>query len=165
MPRTPIQALGFLFGFWLVLSLLTPLHARAEGELEQLEAELHRAVNEFRTGEHLIALERRAELDAVARAHSEDMLKRDFFAHETPEGWNWVDRLGRAGIAGFAMAGENVGQTSQQPPNERILTGWKNSPAHRENLVARPYNATGIGIARHPDGRLYYTQLYLNFPR
>ena len=42
------------------------------------------------------------------------------------------------------MAGENVGQTNRAEPNREILEGWKASPAHRENLVARPMNATGI---------------------
>jgi uncharacterized protein YkwD len=93
------------------------------------------------------------------------MVARHFFSHESPEGHNCVDRLQRSGIEGFALAGENVGMTSRQDPNQEILHGWLTSPAHRENLTARPFNVTGIGIARAPDGRLLYTQLYLSFPR
>jgi uncharacterized protein YkwD len=169
MPRTLYDAAGFVAGLWLATALLLPLGARwAHAEdpgLALLESRLHLAVNDFRSAEHLIPLERRSDLDRVARAHSEDMAHRGFFAHESPEGRNWVDRLSQAGVTGFRMAGENVGQTNRAEPNREILEGWKHSPVHLENLVSRPMNATGIGIARAPDGRLFYTQLYLNFPR
>jgi uncharacterized protein YkwD len=169
MPRTPLDAAGFLAGLWLALALILPLGAPwASAEdpgLALLETRLHAAVNDFRREQHLIPLERRADLDAVARAHSEDMARRGFFSHQSPEGDTWVERLAHAGVAGFTMAGENVGQTSQSEPNARILGGWQASPAHRENLLSRPMNATGVGIARAPDGRLFYTQLYLHFPK
>jgi uncharacterized protein YkwD len=166
MPRTLADAAGFLAGFWLAAAALLPLGApwaaAADPGLALLETRLHAAVNDFRHEQHLIPLERRADLDAVARAHSEDMIQRGFFSHASPEGDTWVERLAHAGVSGFTMAGENVGQTNRAEPNREILEGWKASPAHRENLVSRPMNATGIGIARAPDGRLFYTQLYLS---
>jgi uncharacterized protein YkwD len=169
MPRTLLDAFGFLGGFWLALALLLPIGApwaaAADPGLALLESRLHLAVNDFRREQHLVTLERLPELDAVARAHSEDMVRRGFFSHESPEGYTWVERLGHAGVSGFRMAGENVGQTNRADPNREILEGWKQSPAHRENLMSRPMNATGIGIARAADGRLFYTQLYLNVPR
>jgi uncharacterized protein YkwD len=169
MPRTLPDAVGFLAGLWLATALLLPIGApwaRAEDPgLALLESRLHLAVNDFRREQHLIPLERQTELDRVARAHSEDMARRGFFAHESPEGRSWVDRLQLAGVSGFTMAGENVGQTNRAEPNREILEGWKQSPAHRENLMSRPMNATGVGIARAPDGRLFYTQLYLHYQR
>jgi len=169
VPRDFCSSGWFLFGLWLALVLLEPLTApwasAADPELARMEASLHRSVNRFRSEQHLIPLTRDAALDAVARAHSEDMAARHFFSHQSPEGHNWVDRLQQSGIEGFSMAGENVGMTSRPNPNQEILNGWLTSPAHRENLTARPFNATGIGIARAPDGSLFYTQLYLSFPR
>ena len=169
MPLTLLDAAGFVAGLWLATALLLPIGApwaRAEDPgLALLESRLHLAVNDFRREQHLIPLERQSELDRVARAHSEDMARRGFFAHESPEGHDWVDRLQLAGVSGFGMAGENVGQTSRADPNLEILEGWKRSPAHRENLMSRPMNATGVGIARAADGRLFYTQLYLHYPR
>jgi uncharacterized protein YkwD len=169
VPRNFCAGGWFVFGLWLALTLLGPLVApwasAADPELARMEAALHRAVNQFRTEQRLISLTRDATLDAVARAHSEDMVVRGFFSHESPEGHNWVDRLQRSGIEGFALAGENVGKTNRAEPNRQILNGWIHSPDHRLNLTARPYNATGIGIARAPDGTLFYTQLYLSFPR
>ena len=173
MPRTPLQGAAFIVGLWLALTLLSPLAVRgaessddaSDAELRLMERDLHGAVNEFRRAHELIALERDPALDSVARRHSTDMATRRYLSHKTPEGANWVDRLERAGVRGFTMAGENVGQTNRRPPNTEILEGWKHSPVHRQNLAARPFNRTGLGIARAADGTLYYTQLYLTFPR
>ena len=180
MPTRPSQALGFLLGFWLGLTVFLPLaapsafgaeprpEARApapDRELEAMEAALHAAVNAYRVERHLVPLVRREELDKVARGHSADMAGRRYLSHSTPEGVDWVGRLGRAGVEGFAMAGENVGLTSRPSPNDEILRNWKASPAHNENLVGSAFNATGLGVARAADGTLYYTQLYLSFPR
>lgn len=179
MPTRLSHAVGLLVGFWLGLALFLPLaappafskSARAEGrepadaELAGLEAALHAAVNAYRAEQHRIPLVRRAELDRVARGHSADMAARSYLSHTSPEGLDWVGRLARARVEGFAMAGENVGLTSRPGPNDEILQGWIHSPVHRENLLAAPYNATGLGIARAADGTLYYTQLYLSFPR
>jgi uncharacterized protein YkwD len=169
MPRTPRHAFWMLLGLYAWLALVGPIGAgwafAEDPQLARLEHQLHASVNDFRAEHRLIRLERRPELDAVARAHSEDMVKRGFFAHENPDGQHWWERLDRAGVSGFTLAGENVAQTDQADPNKAVFSGWQNSPAHRENLLARPFNATGIGVARAPDGRLLYTQLYVTFPR
>lgn len=169
MPRTLRHAAYFVFGLWLSLVLLVPLTApwayAADPDLARMEGLLARDVNSFRREHRLIELQRRPELDAIARAHSEDMARRSYLSHQSPEGIDWVGRLESAGVEGFSMAGENVGRTNKPSPNAEILGGWIRSPAHHQNLVARPFNATGIGIARAADGGYVYTQLYLTFPR
>lgn len=167
MPRTPLQALAFVLGFWLALAL-SPFGARAGDALPplaELEAAFHRDVNAVRTHAHLVPLERREDLDRVARDHSHDMARRAYLSHDTPEGLSPVDRLRRSGLAGFTLAAENAGRTNTADPNGQILAGWLASPDHHRNLHAPPFNATGIGIARAADGGLYYTQLYVSYPR
>jgi uncharacterized protein YkwD len=180
VPQRPSHAIALLIGFWIGLWIFLPLAAppafsedapkgaRASApdpEVARMEAALFDAVNRFRAEHHKIALERRPDLDGVARGHSRDMAGRRYLSHETPEGKNWVDRLGAAGVEGFSMAGENVGMTTKPNPNDEILGGWIHSKVHLDNLLAAPWNATGLGIARSADGTLYYTQLYVNFPR
>jgi uncharacterized protein YkwD len=169
MPRTFAQGLGFLLGFWLAL-WLSPLRASgepayADAPYAALEAALHRDVNAVRAQRHLIPLHRLPELDAVARAHSQDMVRRGYVAHESPEGANPVDRLHAHRVEGFTLAAENIGATNRSDPNREILSGWLQSTGHRNNLYAPPFNATGIGIARRADGTLIYTQLYVTYPR
>jgi uncharacterized protein YkwD len=169
MPTCPAQAIGFLLGFWLSLILLMPIGAAGvdggDSSLQALEGELHRSINGIRRENHLIALRRDRTLDRVARAHSEDMASRGYLAHESPEGSNPVDRLTQGGVEGFTLAAENVGLTSRDDSNREILREWLASLAHRSNLLAPVFNTTGIGIHRAADNTLYYTQVYVTFPR
>ncbi|MDH5308115.1 MAG: CAP domain-containing protein [Myxococcales bacterium] len=169
MPRTVAQAVGFLLGFWLAL-WLSPFRAGGEPRIAApshaaLEDAFHREVNGVRAQRHLIPLQRQPALDAVARAHSADMARRGYFAHESPEGANPLDRLQRAQLDGFSLAAENIGMTTRSDPNREILNGWLQSASHRDNLYAPPFNATGIGIARAASGAWIYTQIYVTYPR
>jgi uncharacterized protein YkwD len=169
VPRTLWQAAAFLLGLWLAL-LLWPGGARSDerdagAPFAELEASFHDEVNAVRSARHLIPLRRLPEIDRVARAHSEDMARRTYLSHITPEGRNPVDRLYAGGVTGFSLAAENAGMTSRGSPNDEILQGWLHSDEHRRNLYMAPFNATGIGVARAADGTWYYTQLYVTFAR
>jgi uncharacterized protein YkwD len=76
-----------------------------------------------------------------------------------------VDRIERGGVTGFSLAAENAGSTSRRDPVREILEGWQLSAVHRRNLLAPAFNTTGVGSARAPDGTLYFTQLYVTFPK
>ena len=171
MPRTFTQGAAFLLGFAIAL-FLSPLRVEvassdeiASGPYEVLEAQLLVAVNAVRARHHLIPLRRSAELDRVARNHSNDMSRRNYLSHHSPEGTNPVDRIEGGAMAGFTLAAENLGKTNRGDPNREIVESWLASPEHRNNLLAPPFNTTGIGIARAADGSLIYTQLYLTYPR
>jgi uncharacterized protein YkwD len=170
MPRSFGQAGGLLFGLWMALVLLQPIGTAAEATAApapdaELAASLHVAVNEIRSAQGLLRLERDPALDAVARGHAEDMAARRYLSHDTPEGLNPPARMQRAGATGYTLAGENVGTTSRLDPNREIVTAWMQSPVHRDNILAPAFNVTGIGIARAADGSFYYTQLYATRPR
>lgn len=168
MPRTPFQALVFLAALWATLALLAPLARAGDGAdpaLARLEEEVLDAVNAVRAREGLIPLRRDPAIDRVARAHSRDMATRGYFAHETPEGLTPPDRLARGGITGITLAAENVGLTSRPDPTREIVTHWLASPVHRRNMLAPMFNVTGIGVARAESGKLYFTQLFVTFPR
>jgi uncharacterized protein YkwD len=165
--RTPAQGLGFLLGFWLAL-WLSPFGSnivRAEPELAQLETRLHAAVNAERERRNLVPLLRLDALDNVARAHSADMAERGYLAHASPEGKMPLDRIESGADPGYTLAAENLGITDRSQPNREILEGWLDSAVHRRNLLAPPFNATGVGISRARDGSLIYTQVYVTYPR
>src|SRR5690606_16991447 len=84
LPRRPCQALVFRLALWATLVLLVPIAGAAErGDtgFAALESALHVAVNEVRRQAGLIPLRRDPAVDRVARAHSEDMVARGYFAH------------------------------------------------------------------------------------
>jgi len=171
VPRTPLQAAAFLLGLAIALFLspLTVQIARADAAdtpaFAALEARLMDEVNAVRARHHLIPLHRTDALDRVARDHSDDMARRNYLSHQSPEGANPVQRINRGGVTGFTLAAENLGKTNRGDPSREIVASWLASPDHRSNLLSPPFNTTGIGIARSADGFLIYTQVYVTYPR
>ena len=43
----------------------------------------------------------------------------------------------------------------------QVVDLWLHSPGHRKNIEGN-YNITGIGIAKADDGKLYFTQIFIN---
>ena len=107
-----------------------------------LEMEMLEMVNKERQKAGLKPLVHDPELTPVARAHSSDMLRRGYFAHETPEGKSPFDRMHAANVQ-FMNAGENLAlaQTLTIAHN-----GLMNSPGHRANILSERFGRVGIGI-------------------
>ncbi|MCH2171124.1 CAP domain-containing protein [Myxococcota bacterium] len=149
------------------LGMLGPHRAQARSETQWKAQEdgIQARVAEFRRDRHLIALQRRPELDRVARTHARDMARRNYLAHVSPEGNGPVERLHAQGVTGFTLAAENIGKTSESDPGAAVVRGWLASPQHRDNLMAPPFNATGIGVVRDSDGMFYIAQVYTTYPR
>jgi uncharacterized protein YkwD len=90
-----------------------------------------------------------ARLSLAAERHAVDMVRRQYFAHESPEGRDVVDRLMRAGYisTGWWMVGENLGWgTEEFASPQRMTTAWMHSPAHRSNILDRRYRELGIAV-------------------
>lgn len=107
-----------------------------------LEARMLELVNEERAKEGLHPLMPDTALTIVARAHSQDMFARGYFAHVSPDGITPADRVREAGIK-YLITGENLALG----PTLRIChTGLMNSPGHRANILHKSYGRVGIGI-------------------
>ncbi|HKP74103.1 MAG TPA: CAP domain-containing protein, partial [Longimicrobiaceae bacterium] len=92
----------------------------------------------------------------AAQSHSEDMARRNYFSHTSPEGANVGERVRAAGGNWRAVA-ENIawGQRSA----DEVVRSWLSSPAHRQNIERCIYTRHGVGYA---DGRwthVFYTPL------
>lgn len=114
----------------------------------QTEEGMLALVNGERTSRGLGALAMDPELRLVARAHAEDMFKRGYFAHDTPNGVDPFERMGAANIL-FALAGENL---ALAPTLEIAHNGLMNSPGHRANILKPEFGRVGIGVL---DGGIY----------
>jgi uncharacterized protein YkwD len=77
-------------------------------------------------------------LQKAARAHSVEMIRRDYFSHNT-KGRNEgpCQRLRRYGYH-LRLCGENIawGSGKKGSPNSRFQA-WMNSPGHRANILKR----------------------------
>lgn len=95
-------------------------------------------------------------LRQVARAHSMDMWKRQYFAHENPDGLDPFDRM-ELGGAEYRTAGENLALART---TERAHEGLMNSPGHKRNILDPEFRRVGIGVI---DGGVYGKMFTQNF--
>ena len=54
--------------------------------------------------------------------------------------------------------GENI--AGWYPTAAAVTQGWLDSPPHRRNIESPEFRAIGVGVARDPDGRLFWAQTF-----
>jgi uncharacterized protein YkwD len=125
-----------------------------------MEAQTRDRINAIRQQQRLQPLRQNDKLAQVARNYSRRMAEQNFFAHTSPQGDTTVDRVRSAGIFYFEI-GENLFMCTNFPqPVPAAVTGWMNSPGHRENILRPEYRETGVGVWRRGN-TYYFTQLFL----
>jgi uncharacterized protein YkwD len=107
--------------------------------VENLVAETNKA----RYENDVAAVTQDAKLNQSAQTKCNDMVTRNYWAHNTPDGQEpWVF-MTQAGIQYYA-AGENLAYGFRTPSD--VMTGWLNSPGHRVNLLNDAFTDVGFGI-------------------
>ena len=100
-------------------------------------------VNDERASQSLPPVRFDPSLARAARAHATDMAEKNYFAHESPDGRDFVDRTSEASYQGFAT-GENIAEGQRSA--EEVMVSWMNSPGHRRNILAENSNELGVGF-------------------
>lgn len=116
--------------------------------------ELIALINAERASRGLPPLTAHPILTAVAQAHSQDMVTRDFFGHTNPDGLDPCQRMTRAGYRWYAC-GENI--AAGFPTAAMVLMIWLNSDGHRANLLSPYFTEIGVGYAQGGDYHHYWT--------
>ncbi len=180
--------LAGLLLFW--FAAMSPLAVQRQGQpkvdVEDLEQRIVASVNVERKNKVEDPVLPDPQLMKIARAHSEDMAKRNFFDHKNPEG---QDATARAKAAGYICrkdygryftegVAENIYQgnlySSVRTRGTRTtydwntaadiaaqaIKGWMASGGHRENILDKRHTLTGVGIAIAKDDKVYITQVF-----
>jgi len=107
-------------------------------------------VNQERARQGLGALTRNPALESAAQGHTQDMITRDFFAHDSPSGASMLDRIRGAGYLTGATSfsvGENIAFAAGGGATPRgIVTSWMASPPHRANILNAAFREAGMGF-------------------
>ncbi|HEX7586264.1 MAG TPA: CAP domain-containing protein [Patescibacteria group bacterium] len=101
-------------------------------------------VNDARSKEGLKTLQENPKLSAAASAKAEDMLKNDYFAHNSPAGktpWYWIEKTGY----NYKYAGENLAMNFTGAEEEQ--KAWMKSESHRKNILNSNYQEIGVAVA------------------
>lgn len=115
-------------------------------------------LNRDRIGAGLAPLIRDEAIDAVARAHAIDMLRRGYFGHESPDGVSSFQRMLDGGVR-FRVAAENL---ALAPTTEIAHQGLMESPGHRANILGAEFGRVGIGAVRVDGMGRLFTQDFAN---
>ena len=110
------------------------------------------------TTQNIVNLTNRARLDAglpelklnnllnqAAISKANDMLSKEYFAHESPTNvtpWYWFNQAGY----NYAYAGENLAMDFFT--SEDTMKAWLASASHKKNILNSSYKEIGIGIAK-----------------
>jgi uncharacterized protein YkwD len=153
-------------------------------DIPALEMEIHTLINQQRRSNGISELRYDSSLASVARKHSADMAQNNYFSHYDLQG---LDPTARGSLDGYSCS-KNYGDFSTTGISENIfqnnlydsvmyykgvpyyawnspadiaqstVSGWMNSPGHRENILKSTYDREGIGVAISKDDKVYITE-------
>jgi len=132
----------------------------------KVESLLMEKTNEAREGKKLSPLGDDETLFHAARDHSQDMLKRNYLSHFSPEKKSVVDRVKKYQPKLQRSLGENLhtissaqGLVDPSAVADQMMDDWMHSPPHRKNILSKDYAYLGVGCAS--DGqRIFCTQVF-----
>lgn len=114
----------------------------------QMKTNIFTLVNNERAKAGLKPLVESQVLDTSTTNKANDMFAKNYWAHVSPEGNTpWV-LFGNVGYS-YNFAGENLAKDYFS--GGETVTGWMNSPGHKENILNPNYTETGIAVV---DGTL-----------
>ncbi len=105
---------------------------------EKTMLELH---NKERASRNLPRLCVHPALQRAANAHSQDMIRKDYFAHG-----NLGRRLEKFGYPCRACA-ENIFQEPGRPSPNGVFDAWMRSPSHKSHILDQRFDEVGVGAA------------------
>ncbi|MBO8190663.1 CAP domain-containing protein [Streptomyces oryzae] len=117
------------------------------------ESEVLALVNQERAKAGCRPLKADKRLASLAGEYSEDMARRGFFSHTSPDGKSPWDRAEAAGISD--LGGENIARG--QANARSVMDSWMHSPGHRANILNCDYRTLGVG-AHFAEGGPWWTQ-------
>ncbi|PEN05448.1 hypothetical protein CRI93_13115 [Longimonas halophila] len=148
-------------------------------DIEALERSIHRQVNEERRANGRELLKWSDDLARVSRAHSQDMVERDFYAHVNPDDQSPTERGEEVGVSCSTVVdnpqtggiAENINWVSAldvvhttrsgeekyewytaDEIADEVVQEWMRSPGHRRNMLHESNQAEGIGVAMKRSG-------------
>lgn len=145
-----VQIIGRVNNFYLVTTsdnyvgfLREDLLLQNENNNQNQETVIN-LINEKRIANGLTPLKVDPALQIVAQNKAEDMVKNNYFSHESPTYGSPFDMMKNAGIL-FKKAGENIAGNSSI---EDAVSSWIESETHRKNLLSPDYDYIGVGVTK-----------------
>jgi uncharacterized protein YkwD len=153
-------------------------------DITTLERQVHDLINQQRKNNGLSSLSYDSSLASIARKHSADMARNNYFSHYNLQGLDPTGRGTQAEYSCYKNYGsyyttgiaENIMQNnlydsvtyyngipryawnSQDEIAQSTVSGWMSSSGHRKNILTSTYGREGIGVAIASNDKVYITE-------
>lgn len=142
------QSLLVLLGLFIMAqSALTLFHTIRPGVLGYASmispTTVIELTNQKRAAEGQPLLKENKALDEAAAAKAADMIARNYWAHNAPNGtepWSFILNSGYS----YLHAGENLARDFSNPTD--VVEAWMKSPSHKANLINAKYRDIGVAV-------------------
>ncbi|HKY62452.1 MAG TPA: CAP domain-containing protein [bacterium] len=132
----------------------------------QVESRIFEGTNGVREAKKLKRLGSEELLVKAARDHAQDMMKRNYLSHNSPEKKTVIDRLRKYQPKLERSVGENLhtissaqGLFDPRAIADQMMDDWMNSSSHRKNILSKKYEYLGVGCTS--DGqRIFCVQVF-----
>ncbi len=151
-------------------SFATRMVAQAQTEHDiraDLEVELLRLANAYRTSQNLPSLRANTTNQVAARAHAMDMMMGNFMGHVASTGHDFDSRMRalKPGVMVLPAMAENAARVSRPGTVDKgmaasLFQQWVKSPPHRHALLSRDYISAATGVVSK-GGVLYADMIFM----
>ena len=142
-----------------------------ENTLTEIKILVLAKTNKIRQDQNLSPLVQSDAMDTLAKYHSDNMVKFNFFSHTDQDGLSPFQRADKFGYT-FSAMGENIVQIpwginvldcgntkSAEAMAECMVEWWRNSPGHYANMTG-DYVELGVGISVNDKNEVHGTQVF-----
>jgi len=135
----------------LVMLVVAP--AASAVTLTKPEKQLLGLINKARARRNLPKLRVNAKLERASRAHSAQMIGKDYFSHNSANGESFSKRLIRFGYkqsgCTYWTAGENIAYgVGLAGTPQAIFKAWMKSKGHKAVILTKRFRDVGVGRAK-----------------
>ena len=111
-------------------------------------------LNAIRTSNNLAPLVANAKLAAAATAHTNEMLTKGYFTHESADGTSPIARIKQ--YYGKGIVGENLLWFVGSMNAAKVVDAWMNNPPHKAVILDPRWRAIGVAALFSSKAPGYY---------
>jgi hypothetical protein len=108
------------------------------------KVDIYSLTNQIRQENGIGILNTKPQLELSAQLKLNDMIQSNYFAHESPSGynpWHWFDKA----KYNYLIAGENLAMNFIS--SKEVINAWLNSETHKKNLLYKDFTDIGVAVA------------------
>lgn len=143
-----IRHYGLVAIFFVVIGLQLGYNLAATGSVlghgsSITVSELLQETNKIRIDQGVPPLGLSDKLSQAAYLKGQDMIKKQYWAHDSPDGvqpWRWFSDVGY----NYDFAGENLAKNFAS--SQAVVVAWMSSPEHKANVIKNEYSDVGFAI-------------------